>query len=51
MIKWISEKLLKFLANFKSQRSDDVLITKELIFRLPNFGFLNKFSAFLESYV
>ena len=49
------EQRLKFLVNFtllkyvKSQRSYGFLITKELIFWLPNFGFFFHFSASLIS--
>ena len=49
------EQLLKFLVNFtllkevKSQRSYGFLITKELIFWLPNFGIFFHFSASLKA--
>ena len=48
------EQLLKFLVNFtlsnyvKSQRSYGFLITKELIFWLPDFGLKDHFSASLN---
>ena len=47
-------QLLKFLFNFilltsvKSQRSYGFLITKELIFWLPNFGSFFNFAVFLR---
>ena len=50
----ILEKLLKFLVNFtllkyaKSQKSYGFLITKELIFWLPNFGFKRSLLCLLD---
>ena len=50
------EQLLKFLVNFtllkyvKSQRSYGFLITKELTFWLPNFGFKRSLLSLLKKF-
>ena len=49
---WFSPEVsgkLYFVEQVKPQRSYDFLITKELIFWLPNFGFFYRFSASLKA--